>query len=149
MQGAPRARSHQWTSVEFCIGHCPKERHHHLFLKCPFFKTQLASHVYPDMMLPIQSANPTHPYHFIVYSKQYSLGMWSLRREMIECQPVEMWWWQRRDVRVGAGRLGENVWRMIWMSWVYTLNGCSGICGEASYRGKRLTLAERGRNERF
>ena len=27
------------------------------------------------------------------------------------------------------------------------LNGqCSGICGEASYRGKRLTLAERGRN---
>ena len=30
------------------------------------------------------------------------------------------------------------------------LNGqCSGICGEASYRGKRLTLAERGRNECF
>ena len=26
---------------------------------------------------------------------------------------------------------------------------CSGICGEASYRGKRLTLAERGRNGRF
>ena len=25
----------------------------------------------------------------------------------------------------------------------------SGMCGEASYRGKRLTLAERGRNGRF
>ena len=28
------------------------------------------------------------------------------------------------------------------MSWVYTLYGwCSGICGEASYREKRLTLS--------
>ena len=36
------------------------------------------------------------------------------------------------------------------MSLVCTLNGqCSGMCGEASYRGKRLTLAERGRNGRF
>ena len=36
------------------------------------------------------------------------------------------------------------------MSWVYTLNGwCSGICGEASYREKRLTIAGRGRNGRF
>ena len=36
------------------------------------------------------------------------------------------------------------------MSWVYTLNGwCSGICGEALYREKHLTLAERGRNGRF
>ena len=36
------------------------------------------------------------------------------------------------------------------MSWVYTLNGwCSGICGEASYREKHLTLAERGRNGRL
>ena len=26
---------------------------------------------------------------------------------------------------------------------------CSGICGGASYREERLTLAERGRNERF
>ena len=53
-------------------------------------------------------------------------------------------------IGVGAGRLGENVWRMIWMSWVYTLNGwCSGICGEASNREKRLTLAEHGRNGRF
>ena len=26
---------------------------------------------------------------------------------------------------------------------------CSGICGEASYRGKHLTLAEHGRNGRF
>ena len=39
---------------------------------------------------------------------------------------------------------------MIWLSLVCTLNGqCSGICGEASYREKRLTLAERGRNGRF
>ena len=30
------------------------------------------------------------------------------------------------------------------------LNGqCSEICGEASYRDKRLTLAERGRDGRF
>ena len=26
---------------------------------------------------------------------------------------------------------------------------CSGICGEASYREERLTLAERGRNGHF
>ena len=39
---------------------------------------------------------------------------------------------------------------MTWMSLVCTLNEqCSGICGEASYRGKRLTLAERGRNRRL
>ena len=52
-----------------------------------------------------------------------------------------------------AGR-GRKTWRecvrMIWMSWVYTLNGwCSGISGEASYREKRQILAERGRNRRF
>ena len=36
------------------------------------------------------------------------------------------------------------------MSLVCTLNGqCSGLCEEASYQGKRLTLAERGRNGRF
>ena len=36
------------------------------------------------------------------------------------------------------------------MSSICTMNGlCSEICGEASYRGKRLTLAERGRNGRF
>ena len=30
------------------------------------------------------------------------------------------------------------------------LNGqCLGICGEASYRGKRLTLAERGKKWTF
>ena len=29
--------------------------------------------------------------------------------EMIGCRPVEMWWGQGCDVRVGAGRLGENV----------------------------------------
>ena len=30
------------------------------------------------------------------------------------------------------------------------LNGqCSGICGKASYRGRRLKLAERGRNGCF
>ena len=53
-------------------------------------------------------------------------------------------------VRAGAGRLGENVYRMTWMSLVCTLNGqCLGICGEASYRGKRLTVAEHGRNRRF
>ena len=61
-----------------------------------------------------------------------------------------MWWWQGWDVQVGARRLGENVWRMIWMSWVCTLNGwCSEICEEASYREKRLTLAEHGRNKHF
>ena len=39
---------------------------------------------------------------------------------------------------------------MTQMSLVGTMNRqCSGICGEASYWGKRLTLAERGRNGRF
>ena len=39
---------------------------------------------------------------------------------------------------------------MKWLRLVCTLNGqCSGICTEASYREKRLTLAERGRNGRF
>ena len=57
--------------------------------------------------------------------------------------------WQGRDVWVEAGRLGEK--KMIRMSLVCTLNGqcCSGICGKASYREKRLTLAERGRNGCF
>ena len=78
------------------------------------------------------------------------LGMWSVRVEMIGCQPVEMWWWQGWDVRIGAGRHRENVWRILWMSWVCTLNGwCSGICGEALYREKRLSLAERGRDGRI
>ena len=49
-----------------------------------------------------------------------------------------------------GGRLGMNVWRMIWRSLVYMLNGqCSEIYGGASYREKRLTLAERGRNGCF
>ena len=77
------------------------------------------------------------------------LGMWNVRVEMIGCWPIEMWWWQGWDVRVEGERLGMNVWRMIWRRLVYILNVCSGICGEASYRGKRLTLAERGRNGRF
>ena len=78
------------------------------------------------------------------------LGMWNVRMDMIGCRPVEMWWWRGWDVRVEGGRLGMNVWRRIWRSLVYMLNGqCSGICGEASYQGKRLTLAERGRNGRF
>ena len=41
-------------------------------------------------------------------------------------------------VWVGAARLGGNVSKMTWMSLVCTLNGqCSGLCGEASNRGKR------------
>ena len=33
-------------------------------------------------------------------------------------------------------------------AWVCSLSGrCSGIRGEASYRGKSLNLAERGRNQ--
>ena len=36
---------------------------------------------------------------------------------------------------------------MTWKNLVCILNRqCSGICGEASYRGKRLILVERGRN---
>ena len=36
------------------------------------------------------------------------------------------------------------------MSLVCTMNGqCSGICGKASYQGKRLTLAEHERNGRL
>ena len=56
-------------------------------------------------------------------------GMWSVRMEMIRCRPVGMWWWQGWNVRVGAGEL---VWKMIWMSWGYTLNGwCSEICRDS------------------
>ena len=74
------------------------------------------------------------------------LGMWNVRVGMIGCRPVEMWW-RGWDVRVEGGRLRMNVWRMIWLNLVCTLNGQhSGICGEASYWEKRLTLAERGRN---
>ena len=63
--------------------------------------------------------------------------------EMIGCQPVGMWWWQ--------GCRGRKIWREcvkddmdkqgLHSEWV--------ICGEASYREKRLTLAEFGRNGRF
>ena len=78
------------------------------------------------------------------------LGMCSVRVEMIGCRLVGMWWWQGWDVREGAWRLGENVWRMIWISWVYTLNGwCLGIYGDASYREEHLILAEHGRNAHF
>ena len=35
------------------------------------------------------------------------LGMCSVRVEMIGCRPVEMWWWQGWDVRVG----GRKTWR--------------------------------------
>ena len=43
-------------------------------------------------------------------------------------------------MQVEGGRLGM----------VCTLNGqYLGICGEATYREKRLTLAERGRNVHF
>ena len=52
----------------------------------------------------------------------------------------------------GRGRktLRECMKDDMYMSWVYTLNGwCSGICGEASYREKRLTLAECGSNGHF
>ena len=49
-----------------------------------------------------------------------------------------------------AGRFRENVYKMTQMSLVCTLNRqCSGICGAASYLGKRLTLAEHERNVRF
>ena len=77
-------------------------------------------------------------------------GMWNVRVGMIGCRPVEMWWWRGWDVRVEGGRLGMNVWRMIWRCLVYILNGqCSEICGEASYRKECLTLAEHERNGRF
>ena len=76
--------------------------------------------------------------------------MWNLRVGMIGCRPIEMWWWRGWDVRVEGGRLGMNVWRMIWRCLVYILNGpCSGICGEASYWKERLALAECGRNGCF
>ena len=40
--------------------------------------------------------------------------------------------------------------KMIRFSLVCTMNEqCSGICREVSYREKRLTLSERGRNGRF
>ena len=73
-------------------------------------------------------------------------GMWNVRVGMIGCRPVEMWWWRGLEVRVERGRLGMNVWRRIWRCLVCMLNGqCSGICGGASFREERLTLAERGK----
>ena len=73
------------------------------------------------------------------------LGMWNVRVRMTGCQPVEMWWWRGLDVRIEGGRLGMNLWRRIWRCLVCMLNGqCSGICGGASFREERLTLAERG-----
>ena len=44
------------------------------------------------------------------------LTMWNRRVKMIRCRNVVV-----AGVQVGVGRLGENVWRMIWMSWVCTL----------------------------
>ena len=50
-------------------------------------------------------------------------------------------------MRVEGGKLSMSVWRMIWRGLVCILNGQhSGICGEASYREERLTLAKRERN---
>ena len=39
--------------------------------------------------------------------------MWSVRVEMIRCRPVEMWWWQGREVRAGArgADRGRKTWR--------------------------------------
>ena len=85
---------------------------------------------------------------FVLEAKAWPRGLclWNVRVGMIGCRPVEMWWWQGWDVRVEGGRLGMNVWRMIWKRLVCTLNGqCSGICGGASFREERLTLAERGK----
>ena len=63
------------------------------------------------------------------------------------CRNVVVVGW---DVRVEGGKLGMNVWRMIWRRLVCTLNGqCSGICGGASFREERLTLAERGKMDVF
>ena len=62
------------------------------------------------------------------------LGIWSVGVWMIWYRPVDRWRWRGRDVRGGKGRLGMNVWRMIWRCLVYILNGWfSGICGGTSY----------------
>ena len=51
---------------------------------------------------------------------------------------------------VGRDRKTWREYRMTRIRLVCTLNGrCSGMFGEPSYRGKRLTLAERGRSGRF
>ena len=90
-------------------------------------------------------------------------GHAELRVRMIECRPVEMWWWQGWDVRLEGARLGINVWRMIllfyyysvsltciWRRLVCTLNGqCSGICGGASFWEEHLTLAKCGKIDVF
>ena len=76
----------------------------------------------------------------------------------VERKSGDDWMSACRNVVVAGVRCvgwGRKTWRecvkkMTWTSWVCTLNRqCSGIFGEASYRGKRLTLAERGRNGRF
>ena len=63
------------------------------------------------------------------------LGIWSVRVRMIGCRPIERWRrWQGWDVGGGIGRLGENVWMMIWKCLVCGLSGqFSGICGGTSY----------------
>ena len=94
---------------------------------------------------------------------------------MIGCQPVEMWrWWEKRK-DAETGRLGVSMQMMTLECLVCSLaeyKKCLVMCGEASLlsnafqtmsqklladhknyitenRGKRLTLAERGRNRRF
>ena len=37
--------------------------------------------------------------------------MWSVRVEMIGCQPVEMWWWQGCDVRVNVNVTDTILWQ--------------------------------------
>ena len=62
---------------------------------------------------------------------------------MIGCRPVEMWKSLGRNVEAGQEDLESvnNDTKVLGCG----LNGqCSGICGEASYRGNCLTLAEHG-----
>ena len=58
----------------------------------------------------------------------------------LECKSVDDWVSACRKVKLaevrcrgGIGRLGDNVWRMIWMCLVYILKGqYLGICGGTS-----------------
>ena len=65
------------------------------------------------------------------------LDIWILK--VIECQPVEMWGKMCGQGQEDLERVCEKISRN---SLGCSLNGqCEGMCGGASYRGKRLNLA--------
>ena len=68
---------------------------------------------------------------------------------MIGCRPTEKCGGGGGRVRAERLGVGECVKDDMDEHGLHSEKQCSGICGEASYRGKHIALAERGRNRRF